>query len=140
MKENTPEVSDDPVVEANRKLLLDRSRVGVNKYQTTLAGAGLSRDQLLQHALEEALDLSNYLQALLQHPAMLTEEQFACACIDAAEEYASDYNDDTREAIKTDVMNAFYAGIDFILRQRTEPAVVRPEQADVIRHMPGEHK
>lgn len=56
----------DPVVEANRQLLLERSRVGVAKYGTTLADAGLSRDELVQHALEEALDLANYLQALLK--------------------------------------------------------------------------
>lgn len=53
----------DPVVEANRQLLLQRSQVGINKYGVTLAGSGLNRRQLLQHALEEALDLANYLQA-----------------------------------------------------------------------------
>lgn len=56
----------DPVVEANRQLLLDRSRVGISKYGTTLAHAGLSRQQLAQHALEEALDLANYLQTIIQ--------------------------------------------------------------------------
>lgn len=35
--------------------------------------------------------------------------------IDAAEEYASNYNDDDREHIKTDVINAFYAGIRFAM-------------------------
>lgn len=53
----------DPVVEANRALLLQRSQVGIAKYRTTLASSGLSQRQLLQHALEEALDLANYLQA-----------------------------------------------------------------------------
>lgn len=56
----------DPVVEANRQLLLDRSRVGVAKYGTTLESAGLSHAELTQHALEEALDLANYLQATLR--------------------------------------------------------------------------
>lgn len=56
----------DPVVEANRQLLLERSRVGVAKYGVTLDAAGLSRDELVRHALEEALDLANYLQALLK--------------------------------------------------------------------------
>lgn len=56
----------DPVVEANRKLLLERSHVGMKKYGTTLAAAGLSRAQLAQHALEEALDLANYLQTIIQ--------------------------------------------------------------------------
>lgn len=53
----------DEVVEANRKLLLDRSVFGLQKYGVSLHGSGLSRRQLLQHALEEALDLANYLQA-----------------------------------------------------------------------------
>lgn len=56
-------VSADQVVERNRKLLLERSNVGISKYGVTLAGAGLSKRALLQHALEEALDLANYLQA-----------------------------------------------------------------------------
>lgn len=56
----------DPVVEANRALLLQRSQVGIDKYGVTLAGAGLTRRALLVHALEEALDLANYLQAELQ--------------------------------------------------------------------------
>lgn len=53
----------DPVVEANRKLLLDRSNIGIRKYGVTLAESSLGRRELLQHALEEALDLANYLQA-----------------------------------------------------------------------------
>lgn len=57
------EIAPDPVVEANRRLLLQRSQVGVSKYGVTLADSGLNRRQLLQHALEEALDLANYLQA-----------------------------------------------------------------------------
>jgi hypothetical protein len=59
-------VADDLVVEANRKLLLERSRVGLRKYGTTLAASGLSIVELAQHALEEALDLSNYLQTIIQ--------------------------------------------------------------------------
>ena len=60
------EAAQDPVVEANRQLLLQRSNVGVAKYSVTLANSGLTRRQLLQHALEEALDLANYLQAEIQ--------------------------------------------------------------------------
>lgn len=58
-------ISRDAVVEANRKLLLQRSDVGIDKYGVTLAQSGLGRRALLQHALEEALDLANYLQAQL---------------------------------------------------------------------------
>ena len=57
------EIAQDAVVEANRKLLLDRSKVGISKYGVTLFNSGLGRRELLQHALEEALDLANYLQA-----------------------------------------------------------------------------
>ena len=62
-------VSRDAVVEANRKLLLERSNVGIDKYGVTLEQSGLTQRQFIQHALEETLDLANYLQAtLMQHP------------------------------------------------------------------------
>lgn len=56
------EIAQDAVVEANRKLLLERSKVGISKYGVTLQNSGLGRRAILQHALEEALDLANYLQ------------------------------------------------------------------------------
>lgn len=59
---NNHEKALDAVVERNRKLLLDRSNVGVVKYGVTLESARLSERAVLQHALEEALDLANYLQ------------------------------------------------------------------------------
>lgn len=71
-KEGAGEV--DAVVEANRKLLLERSRVGIRKYGVTLADAGLSRAQLTQHALEEALDLANYLQTIIQTDAAIAAQ------------------------------------------------------------------
>jgi len=55
----------DPVVERVRALLLQRSQVGVKKYGTTLADNPLTHKQWLQHGLEEALDLSNYLMAAI---------------------------------------------------------------------------
>ena len=58
--------SPDPIVEANRELLLQRSVVGLHKYGVTVNDNPLSRRQWLQHALEEALDLANYLQKLIQ--------------------------------------------------------------------------
>lgn len=58
--------SPDPVVEANRALLLDRSRVGIQKYGVTLGASSLSHRAVLMHALEEALDLANYLQTAIQ--------------------------------------------------------------------------
>lgn len=46
--------------------LLDRSQVGMDKYKTTLAAAGLTRLEWLVHAQEEAMDLCNYLEMLIQ--------------------------------------------------------------------------
>lgn len=62
-KQARDEVAQDKAVEANRKLLLERSKVGLGKYGVTLDKGNYSQRQLLQHALEEALDLANYLQA-----------------------------------------------------------------------------
>lgn len=71
----------DPVVEANRKMLKDRSNVGVEKYGTTLYEAGYSERQIVVHALEEALDLANYLQAqLMRIDRKLNEEKIALNC------------------------------------------------------------
>lgn len=61
-----PPISRDSVVEANRALLLLRSDIGIEKYGVTLAASRLSKRQYLVHALEEALDLSNYLQGAIQ--------------------------------------------------------------------------
>jgi len=60
----------DPVVEANRALLHERSQLGIKKYGVTLGDANLTRKELLRHALEESLDLSNYLQAELMREDM----------------------------------------------------------------------
>jgi hypothetical protein len=52
----------DPVVEAVRKDLLDRSNVGIKKYGTTLAENPADLRGWLQHAYEECLDQANYLK------------------------------------------------------------------------------
>lgn len=57
--------SPDPNVEKNRKALLDRSILGQKKYGMTTANNPLTHKQWLQHALEEALDMANYLQAAI---------------------------------------------------------------------------
>jgi hypothetical protein len=65
----TPELDPnrlDPVVEANRALLLKRSQLGIQKYGGTLDEKRYSERDILQHALEEALDLANYLMARIQ--------------------------------------------------------------------------
>jgi hypothetical protein len=55
----------DVVVEAVRNDLLERSKLGIKKYGTTLADNPLNLKQWLQHAYEESLDLSNYLKCAI---------------------------------------------------------------------------
>lgn len=52
----------DPIVLNTTLELMSRSVVGVSKYGTTLAEN--NKDDFLQHAKEEALDLANYLTKL----------------------------------------------------------------------------
>jgi len=66
---STPKKSEpcsDAIIEKNVALLRERSRFGVAKYGITLAGSKLTKAQYLRHALEEALDLSNYLMGALE--------------------------------------------------------------------------
>jgi hypothetical protein len=55
----------DPVITANCDLLRSRSEVGVKKYGTHLIEGTGDLIGSLRHALEEALDLANYLQAAI---------------------------------------------------------------------------
>ena len=59
------ETSPDKNVEKNRELLLRRSVVGLAKYGVTTDNNPLTLRDWLQHALEEALDMANYLQAAI---------------------------------------------------------------------------
>ena len=52
-------------VEKNREMLLQRSIVGLAKYGVTTDNNPLTLRAWLQHALEEALDMANYLQAAI---------------------------------------------------------------------------
>lgn len=52
----------DRVVEANRRLLLERSELGLKKYGEPLHDFKGDRRAILQHQLEEILDLANYIQ------------------------------------------------------------------------------
>lgn len=56
----------DPIVESVRTKLLERSQKGINKYNTTLEREDLSTLDWLIHAQEEAMDLANYLEVLIQ--------------------------------------------------------------------------
>jgi uncharacterized protein (DUF1778 family) len=55
----------DTVIEGVVQDLRSRSRLGVKKYGVTLGNSKLTHEQLLRHAYEEALDLSNYLHGAL---------------------------------------------------------------------------
>ena len=55
----------DTNVEKNRELLLQRSNAGVVKYGMTTDANPFELRDWLQHALEEALDMANYLQAAI---------------------------------------------------------------------------
>lgn len=57
--------SPDKNVEKNREMLLKRSLMGVEKYGFTTDTNPLALRDWLQHALEEALDMANYLQAAI---------------------------------------------------------------------------
>lgn len=71
----------DPIVERNVSMLRQRSTVGVQKYGTTLADNKLPLRAWLNHALEEALDQANYLQAAMAEidsaatPQVITDDQ-----------------------------------------------------------------
>ncbi len=58
-------ISPDSNVEKNRELLLQRSIVGLAKYGAMTDNNPLPLRDWLQHALEETLDLANYLQAAI---------------------------------------------------------------------------
>jgi len=63
------ETSPDQNVEAIRKKLLDRSRVGLAKYGVTTERKDLDLAQWLVHAQEEAMDFAVYLQAQMERAA-----------------------------------------------------------------------
>ena len=56
----------DPIVESVREKLLTRSKAGIEKYGTRLDRKDLNTIDWLIHAQEEALDLANYLEILIQ--------------------------------------------------------------------------
>lgn len=54
----------DSIVEEVRKDLLDRSELGIKKYNTTLDRTDLNTSDWVQHAYEECLDMALYLKRL----------------------------------------------------------------------------
>ena len=63
-EENKPVYSDE-IVESLIQEYRERSLKGILKYGTTLEGNQLSLNKWLQHAKEEALDLAEYLQRMI---------------------------------------------------------------------------
>jgi len=60
----------DPIVLSVITKMQERSKVGILKYGLTLADNPLPRLQWLRHAQEEAMDLANYLEVLIQQEEM----------------------------------------------------------------------
>lgn len=80
-----------PVVLQNCIDLIEREQVGIMKYGVTLTDANLSRNELLQHAREEALDLANYLMAELQRtPSAVLLEDYISALSKTYERMSKD--------------------------------------------------
>ena len=59
-------IENDTIVESVREKLLTRSKAGIEKYRTRLDRKDLKTVDWLIHAQEEALDLANYLEVLIQ--------------------------------------------------------------------------
>lgn len=62
--EQVNNLTSDPIVLSTMAKLNDRSRVGVNKYGTTLAQN--NTDNFLVHLQQELLDGANYIEKLIQ--------------------------------------------------------------------------
>lgn len=69
----------DVNVETIREMLLQRSVVGLSKYGVSTERTDLSLDQWLLHAIEEALDMSVYLQRIRTELANRTDLSTALA-------------------------------------------------------------
>ena len=69
MSENQPNIKKevkDSIVDEVRKDLLQRSELGIKKYNTTLDRKDLSHKEWLQMAYEEALDMALYLKRAIK--------------------------------------------------------------------------
>lgn len=67
---------EDPAVRNIITRLMERSIAGQAKYKQTLARTDLTDRDWLNHALEESLDLINYLQVLIERPNADTGLQY----------------------------------------------------------------
>ena len=60
------DVIKDEIVSEVVSEYVNRSEIGIKKYNTTLKDSNLSKEQLLQHLKEELMDATNYIQSLLK--------------------------------------------------------------------------
>lgn len=86
----------DDMCEAVAVKLAERSRVGQAKYGTKLTRTDLTRKDWLVHIQEEAMDLANYCEVLIQGTTLLTrftdiQEQALCAAVEI-ESYLHELN------------------------------------------------
>jgi len=65
---------EDKIVGAVINDLIKRSRVGIQKYNTTLDKSNLPLKDWLQHAYEECLDNANYLKRAIMELENLDKE------------------------------------------------------------------
>ncbi len=82
-----------PISAAAASLFTERARVGVTKYGTTLAGAGLDRPRLLRLLAEELADALAYvtaLQSVPERPAV-TREMVASAFLSHGHKDCANY-------------------------------------------------
>ena len=103
--------SPDANVEAIRKSLLDRSKVGLEKYGVTTERSDLSAVDWVQHLQEELLDAAVYLQPLKNR--MLLLEQFL-VCV---EKYIQIYSANLAEIGEGNGViryNTFYDMCEFV--------------------------
>ncbi len=61
----------DPIVESVRQKLLDRSNIGINKYNTTLETN--NTDNYFNHLQQELMDGANYIEKLLHQKRDITQ-------------------------------------------------------------------
>lgn len=82
------DMTRDPIVEAVREDLHQRSQHGIAKYGTTLAGNPIGLQAWLQHAYEEALDFACYLKrAMAETPERPAVGVSWCLPVEYAVEY-----------------------------------------------------
>jgi hypothetical protein len=97
--------TSDTVVEEVRQELLERSEVGIRKYNATLDRKDVATSQWIKHAREEAMDFTLYLTRLQRD--MVRLEKIEAIARDLI--YDRDYGLDMRGDLKAldDVLNGF---------------------------------